>query len=74
MPQLHYYIADVLAKMLQEKARQARLPTSKYIALLIEREVKSDWPEDYSKVFGNWSDPSMERPRWPAFEDRDPLV
>lgn len=53
MSQLHCYVPDDVAKKLQAKAEQAHLPVSKYLALLIERDVENQWPENYFELLGS---------------------
>ena len=73
MPQLHCYLPDGLAKKVQEKAAEAHLPVSRYIAMLIEREVGHDWPDGYFEVFGAWQGAPLERPAQGTFEEREVL-
>lgn len=62
MPQLHCYIPDELADQLQHKATQAHLSVSKYLALLIQKDVGSAWPENYFDLFGSWEGESSYAP------------
>ena len=61
MSQLHCYVKDELAKRFQEKAALAHLSVSKYLATLVEREVKNQWPGGYFELFGNWRGDPLER-------------
>ena len=70
MPQLHCYVQDDLAVKLQEKAQQAHLSVSKYLALLVEREVATGWPDNYFEVFGGWQGEALVRPQQGDFEQR----
>lgn len=70
MSQLHCYVPDDVAKKLQQKAEQAHLSVSKYLALLIEREVQNQWPENYFELLGNWQGDSLKRLEQGKFEDR----
>lgn len=70
MSQLHCYVPDEVAKKLQAKAEQAHLSVSKYLALLIEREVENQWPGNYFELFGNWKGEPLERPDQGNFENR----
>ena len=47
MPQLHCHVKDELTEKLQKKAEQVHLSVSRYLALLVERELESEWPEGY---------------------------
>ena len=70
MSQLHCYVADELAEKFKKKAAAAHLPVSKYLALLVKREVEQQWPEDYFDCFGGWQGESQERPVQGDFEKR----
>ena len=70
MPQLHCYVQDELAKKLQDKAQQAHLSVSKYLSLLIEKEVDSQWPEGYFERLGGWEGDTLERPDQGEYEQR----
>ncbi|HID44501.1 MAG TPA: hypothetical protein EYP34_01930 [Chromatiaceae bacterium] len=70
MAQLHCYVPDNLAKRFQEKARKSNLPVSKYLALLIEKEVENQWPAGYFDLFGSWRGERLERPDQGAFKQR----
>ncbi len=70
MSQLHCYVPDEMAKKLQAKAEQAHLSVSKYLALLIERDVKNHWPESYFELFGGWQGGPLNRPDQDVYEDR----
>jgi hypothetical protein len=70
MPQLHCYVKEELADKLQIKAQQAHLSVSKYLALLVEKEVQAPWPEGYFELFGRWNGEPLERPPQGEFEQR----
>ncbi len=70
MPQIHCYVPDDLAKKFQAKAKQSHLSVSKYLALLIKKEVSNQWPTDYFKLFGQWQGDPLERPSEDDFEQR----
>ena len=70
MSQLHCYVPDDVARKLQAKAEQARLSVSRYLALLIEREVENQWPEKYFELLGNWHGESLTRPPQGDYESR----
>ena len=70
MPQLHCYVKEELADKLQIKAQQAHLSVSKYLALLVEKEVEAQWPEGYFELFGRWSGDPLERPAQGEYEKR----
>ena len=70
MSQLHCYVADDLAEKKKKKAKAAHLPVSKYLALLVKREVEQQWPENYFDCFGSWQGDRLERPEQGNFEKR----
>lgn len=70
MAQLHCYVPDNIAHKLQQKAKQANLSTSKYLALLIRQEIMEDWPDNYFDLFGSWEGDPLERPEQGNFENR----
>ena len=71
MSQLHCYVNDELAKRFQKKAEQAHLSVSKYLATLVEREVKNQWPEGYFDLFGGWKGDPLERSAVGDYEKRE---
>ena len=71
MPQLHCYVKEELAEKLQVKAEQAHLSVSKYLALLVEKEVETQWPEGYFELFGTWQGEPLERPAQGEHETRE---
>lgn len=70
MSQLHCYVADDLAEKFKKQAKAAHLPVSKYLALLVKREVEQQWPENYFDCFGSWQGDRLERPEQGNFEKR----
>jgi len=71
MSQLHCYVQDELAKKFQKKAEQAKLTVSKYLALLVQREVENQWPEGYFELFGAWQGQPLERSAELEYEKRE---
>ena len=71
MPQLHCYVPDELAKRLQAKAQQSHLSVSKYLALLIKKEVDNQWPEGYFELFGSWQGEPLKRAPQEDYEQRE---
>ncbi len=71
MSQLHCYVPDDVASKLQEKAEQSHLSVSKYLALLVKKEVENQWPEDYFQLFGTWKGEALERPAQGDYEQRE---
>lgn len=70
MPQLHCYVSEDIAKRLQAKAESAHLSLSKYLALLVKRDLDHEWPEGYFELFGQWQGAPPERPTPDSWEDR----
>ena len=70
MSQLHCYVADDVAEKLRNKAEASHLSVSKYLALLVRREVEPEWPDDYFRCFGAWQGDKLERPAQGEFEKR----
>jgi len=74
MPQLHCYVPDDLAKQLQQKANQAHLSVSKYLATLIKKDLDNQWPKDYFDLYGSWEGEKIQRPEQGEVEARDVLL
>jgi len=70
MSQLYCDIPDELARKLEEKAKRVKMPVSKYLAKLIERDVEEQWPKDYFDCFGGWQGDPLERPKQGEYEQR----
>lgn len=73
MPQLHCYVAEDVAAQLQHKAERAHLPISKYLALLIQKDIGTQWPEGYFDLFGSWEGEALQRPEQGDYELREVL-
>jgi hypothetical protein len=76
MSQLHFYIPDDEEKQLRERARQAGMPLSRYLAQLVRQgaDRSSQWPEGYfEQVFGRWEGEPLRRPPQGDYEDRPGL-
>lgn len=71
MAQLHFYIPDLLAEKLKEKAKKEHLSVSKYMARLARREVENEWPDGYFDLFGKWQGETLERPKQLPLEQRE---
>ncbi len=72
MSQLHFYVPDEVEAQIRHKAKQAKLPLSRYLADLVKREtgLQSQWPEGYFALFGQWEGEPLERPPQGMVEDR----
>ncbi len=74
MAQLHFYVSDEIAKKIQNKAEQAHLPVSRYLAELVKREACQQWPEGYfEQVFGTGDPEHLKRITQGKLETRDIL-
>ena len=69
MPKLHCYVSDVIASQLQHKTEQSQTSVSKYLADLVEKDLKTQWPEDFFDffdLFGAWKgEPLVREHRFP---------
>ncbi len=73
MPQLHCYVPEDTASQLQQKAERLHLSVSKYLALLIQKDIGNQWPEDYFELFGSWEG-GFERSEQGGYEQREVLL
>lgn len=73
MPQLHCYVPEEIAAQLQQKAERLHLSLSKYLALLIQKDIGNQWPTDYFDLFGAWEG-ELERPEQSDYEQREVLL
>jgi hypothetical protein len=72
MSQLHFYVPDEVEKRVRLKAKQAKLPVSKYLAELVKRETSSQnqWPLGYVELFDAWQGKAQKRPAELPLETR----
>ena len=71
MAQMHFYVPDDFARLIRRRAKQARMPVSRYLVQLIRNQIGSGWPDDYfEEVYGRWQGSESERKR--ADESEDP--
>jgi hypothetical protein len=74
MPQLHVYVPKNLAIEVRRRAEALGLSVSRYLAQLLRREVRDEWPEDwFDRVVGGWQGEPLERPAQGSYEVRDEL-
>jgi len=61
--QLHCYVPEEIARVVQQRAGQAGLSLSRYLAELVKRDARSCayWPEGYFDSFGTWEGAPLER-------------
>ena len=69
MPQLHLYVSDDVAASLRERADEAGIPLSRFLARLVTDQPASEWPPGYlDAVCGScpdFPDPPPEPPESP---------
>jgi len=73
MAQLHFYVPDEVEVQIRNKASQAQLPLSRYLANLVKKEAgqPSQWPQGYfEQVFGQWQGEPLIRPPQGSNEER----
>lgn len=76
MSQLHFYVPDEVEEQIRNKAQQANLPLSRYLANLVKQEAgqPAQWPSGYfEQVFGQWQGEPLERTPQGEFESRPVL-
>lgn len=74
MPQLHLYVPNEVAAAVRQRADALGVSVSKYLASLVERELRPGWPPTYfDDVVGRWHGPPLERPPQLPLEDREAL-
>lgn len=74
MAQMHFYVPDDFARLIRQRARQAKMPVSRYLVQVIRNEIGSGWPDDYfDEIHGGWQGSEPERSRPGETSDpRDP--
>jgi len=69
--QLHFYVPDKFAEEIKRRAKDARLPVSRYLGELVKREIGTGWPENYfEQVIGGWQGEPLTRECEGKFEQR----
>ena len=63
MQHLHFYVPDEIARRLKQRAAQAGLSRSRYLAELVKRDahISATWPDGYFELFGTWQGAPLER-------------
>jgi hypothetical protein len=62
MAQMHFYVPDDFAREIRRRAKQARMPVSKYLVQVIMNEIGPDWPDHYfDDVPGSWNGDSLDQ-------------
>lgn len=74
MPQLHFYVPDLVAEQIKRRAAQAGQPVSRYVTELVMRDAGQGWPAGYFEKITT-SSPDDSIPYEPAGppEERLPL-
>ena len=55
MPQLHFYVPEEIAAKVRERAKNNKIPVSRYLADVIKRELAEGWPKGFfDKISGKW--------------------
>ena len=64
MSQLHFYVPDEIEAQIRIKAKQANLPLSQYLALVVKRETsaQNQWPDGYFDLFDAWAGEPQAEP------------
>jgi hypothetical protein len=74
MAQLHLYVPDRLAEELKHRARAEGISVSRYLALIVHRELGKAWPDGYFReVVGGWKGEPMQRPPQGEHDSRESL-
>lgn len=75
MSQLHFYVPDEVEAQIRIKAKQANLPLSQYLALVVKRETsaQNQWPAGYFDLFDAWQGEPAKRPDELVIENRAPF-
>ena len=72
MSQLHFYVPDEVEAQIRLQAKQANLPLSQYLALVVKRETgaQNQWPAGYFDLFDAWAGEPLAEPSELALEVR----
>lgn len=75
MPQLHFYVPDQIADRIRQQAAAAGMSISQYLADVVKRELRPDWPAGFFKeVVGGWQGEPFVRPVQGEFDERNSLL
>ena len=74
MPQLHCYVPESTMELLTQKAKNSRLSTSKYLALLIQKDIDTKWPDDFFDLYGSWEGDALHRDAQGNYEIREKFL
>ena len=74
MPQLHLYVPKQIVEEVARRASARGLSVSRYLAMLVRREVADQWPDRFfSDVVGGWQGEPLSRPPQGVLETRDEI-
>lgn len=76
MAQVTIYLDDTHEQRLRNAAKDAGMPVSRWVAALIERYTRTEWPAEVREAAGSWPDaPEAETLRAASGDDvpREPL-
>jgi len=74
MTRLTLELTEEVAAEVHRRAEGRGVSASRFVADLVQREIKSVWPERFfEEVVGGWQGEPLERPRQSILEERDPL-
>lgn len=74
MPQMHFYVSEAIAERLRAQARALGLSVSRYLAVVVGRDVHNGWSAGYfDSVVGAWQGEPLRRPPQGRNEDRESL-
>jgi hypothetical protein len=75
VPQLHFYVPQTVAERVRREADAASLSISQYLAEVVKRELRPQWPEGFFEdVVGGWQGEPLQHGRQGAFQWRDPVL
>lgn len=71
MPQLHLYVPESEAAELRKKAKRKGMSLSRYLAQLVRKDSRNDWPRGFfEEVVGGWRGEPLRRPEQGVYETR----
>ena len=74
MPQLHCYVPESTMELLRQKAKNSHLSISKYLALLIQKDINTEWPDDFFDLYGSWEGNTLQRDAQGNYESREAFL
>ena len=74
MPQLHCYVPESTMELLSQKAKNSHLSISKYLALLIQKDIDTQWPDHFFDLYGSWEGDALQRETQGHYETREAFL